>query len=410
MRKKLLFVDDDQNFLASIARRLRHREQEWELVLNTSVSQAFKTIRENEIDVIISDVFMPGTGGMELLEYLKNGVQAHTIPIIMITGRNDAELKRRALSLGAADILNKPIESEELIARLVSSLREKEYLDQITEFNATLVKKVNERTRELVEANKNLEIARQEAELASKAKSIFLNNISHELRTPLNSIIGFSDLLGLKSFPKSEGGEIERELKIINKAGRHLLQLIDDILSFSRFETEKIEIELGRVDIPELVRELDMTLHPLAEKEQDTISYEGDLEGPSLFVDRAKLKQILLNLMNNAIKFTPKGQITFTVIRGKPNKDTINFEISDTGIGMTRDQIDGLFKPFVQGDSSSTRRYGGAGLGLAISKSLAQFLGGDILVESEIGVGSTFTLEIPVIKLDSEEVLTGNGT
>jgi len=217
-------------------------------------------------------------------------------------------------------------------------------------------------------------------------------------------------LLGLKSFPKSEGGEIERELKIINKAGRHLLQLIDDILSFSRFETEKIEIELGRVDIPELVRELDMTLHPLAEKEQDTISYEGDLEGPSLFVDRAKLKQILLNLMNNAIKFTPKGQITFTVIRGKPNKDTINFEISDTGIGMTRDQIDGLFKPFVQGDSSSTRRYGGAGLGLAISKSLAQFLGGDILVESEIGVGSTFTLEIPVIKLDSEEVLTGNGT
>jgi len=360
--------------------------------------------------VIISDVFMPGTGGMELLEYLKNGVQAHTIPIIMITGRNDAELKRRALSLGAADILNKPIESEELIARLVSSLREKEYLDQITEFNATLVKKVNERTRELVEANKNLEIARQEAELASKAKSIFLNNISHELRTPLNSIIGFSDLLGLKSFPKSEGGEIERELKIINKAGRHLLQLIDDILSFSRFETEKIEIELGRVDIPELVRELDMTLHPLAEKEQDTISYEGDLEGPSLFVDRAKLKQILLNLMNNAIKFTPKGQITFTVIRGKPNKDTINFEISDTGIGMTRDQIDGLFKPFVQGDSSSTRRYGGAGLGLAISKSLAQFLGGDILVESEIGVGSTFTLEIPVIKLDSEEVLTGNGT
>ena len=410
MRKKLLFVDDDQNFLASIARRLRHREQEWELVLNTSVSQAFKTIRENEIDVIISDVFMPGTGGMELLEYLKNGVQAPTIPIIMITGRNDAELKRRALSLGAADILNKPIESEELIARLVSSLREKEYLDQITEFNATLVKKVNERTRELVEANKNLEIARQEAELASKAKSIFLNNISHELRTPLNSIIGFSDLLGLKSFPKSEGGEIERELKIINKAGRHLLQLIDDILSFSRFETEKIEIELGRVDIPELVRELDMTLHPLAEKEQDTISYEGDLEGPSLFVDRAKLKQILLNLMNNAIKFTPKGQITFTVIRGKPNKDTINFEISDTGIGMTRDQIDGLFKPFVQGDSSSTRRYGGAGLGLAISKSLAQFLGGDILVESEIGVGSTFTLEIPVIKLDSEEVLTGNGT
>ena len=122
MRKKLLFVDDDQNFLASIARRLRHREQEWELVLNTSVSQAFKTIRENEIDVIISDVFMPGAGGMEFLGFLKEGIHTKTIPIIMITGKNDEELKRRAINLGAVDLLKKPFEPEELIASLVSAL------------------------------------------------------------------------------------------------------------------------------------------------------------------------------------------------------------------------------------------------------------------------------------------------
>ena len=122
MRKKLLFVDDDQNFLASIARRLRHREQEWELVLNTSVSQAFKTIRENEIDVIISDVFMPGAGGMEFLGFFKEGIHTKTIPIIMITGKNDEELKRRAINLGAVDLLKKPFEPEELIASLVSAL------------------------------------------------------------------------------------------------------------------------------------------------------------------------------------------------------------------------------------------------------------------------------------------------
>jgi signal transduction histidine kinase len=402
MRKKLLFVDDDQNFLSGIARSLRHREQEWELILTTSVPKAFQQIRENNIDVIVSDVFMPGTGGMELLEFLKNGIQARTIPIIMITGKNDAELKRRAIELGATDILNKPVEPEELMARLVSSLLQKEYMDQITQFNATLVQKVNKRTRELLDANKNLEKAREEAELASKTKSAFLKNISHELRTPLNTIIGFSEMIEINLINKNEGVEFVPDLKRINVAGRQLLNLIDDILSFSRVETGKMDLDPIHFELSDLLSEIDMIIRPLTKGGEYTITYEGDIEGPKLFADRAKIKQILFNLMKNAINFTHSGHIILTVMRKNLNNGFVSFEISDTGIGMTKKQVEDLFRPFVQGDSSNTRRQRGAGLGLAISKNLAHFLGGDILVESKIDVGSTFTLSIPAMSLGAE--------
>jgi signal transduction histidine kinase len=409
MRKKLLFVDDDQNFLAGIARRLRSREEEWELILTTSAPQAFKKIRENKIDVIVSDVFMPGTGGMELLEYLKNGIQAHTIPIIMITGKNDSGLKRRAIELGAADILNKPIETEELEARLISSLVQKAYLDQMTEFNATLVQKVNERTQELMEANRKLEKPRKEAELANQTKSSFLKNISHELRTPLNTIIGFSEVVESNLIKKNEGLESVQDLKRINKAGKHLLKLIDDILYFSKFETGMMALDQENFELSVLVSEMDMVIRPIAEKKKFKLVYEGDLEGRNLYGDKRKLKQILFNLLENATNFTKKGQITLTALRRDLSKDSIGIEISDTGIGMSQDQIDNLFVPIEQGDSSVTKSHGGTGLGLVISRSLAQFMGGDIFAESKAGVGSTFTLTIPMINVDSERNSTEDG-
>jgi len=408
MKKKLLFVDDDKNFLAGMARLLRPCEQEWELILATSVAQAFQSIRENHIDVIVSDIFMPGTDGMELLKFMKNGTQAHTIPIIMITGQEDVKLKHRAIKLGATDVLSKPIQFEALIARLLSTLLQKEYLDQITKFNATLVQKVNERTRELVEANKKLEIAQQEAELASQTKSIFLRNISHELRTPLNTIIGFSEMIVSKLKKKNEEAEFVPDLKRINLAGRYLLKVIEGVLSFSRIEAGKMELNPVDFGLSDLIGEIDMVVRPMIDKDKLSIMYEGDLEGVGIHADREKIKQILINLMENAIKFTHTGQITLTVLRRKLMKDFISFEISDTGIGMTKKQTENLFEPFSQGDRSAERKYGGAGFGLAVSKSLALFLGGDIWVESKIGVGSTFSLTIPIVSIGSKVEFVGN--
>lgn len=303
MKKKLLFVDDDQNFLAGMARLLRPCEQEWELILATSVPKAFQSIRENNIDVIISDIFMPGTDGMELLKFMKNGTQAHTIPIIMVTGQNDVKLKHRAMKLGATDVLSKPIQFEALIARLLSTLLQKEYLDEITKFNATLVQKVNESTRELVEVNKKLEIAQQEAELASQTKSIFLRNISHELRTPLNTIIGFSDVIVSNLKKKNEVFELVPDLKRINKAGRYLLKVFEDVLSFSRIEAGKMELNQVHFELPELVHEVDLAVRPMIDEEKVSILYEIDLEGIKIHADREKIKKILINLMENAIKY-----------------------------------------------------------------------------------------------------------
>ena len=408
MKKKLLFVDDDQNFLAGMARLLRPCEQEWELILATSVAQAFQSIRENRIDVIVSDIFMPGTDGMELLKFIKNGTQAHTIPIIMITGQDDVKLKHRAIKLGATDVLSKPIQYEALIARLLSTLLQKEYLDHITKFNATLVQRVNEKTRELVEVNEKFEKAQQEAELAKQTKSIFLRNISHELRTPLNTIIGFSEVLELNLNKKNEAVEFVPDLKRINKAGRYLLKTIEGVLDFSKIENGKMKSNQVHFELDKLIGEIDIAVHPLIDEKKLAIFYEGDLEGEKIYSDREKIKQILINLMENAIKFTHTGQITLTVLRRKLMKDFISFEISDTGIGMTKKQTENLFEPFSQGDRSAERKYGGAGFGLAVSKSLALFLGGDIWVESKIGVGSTFSLTIPIVSIGSKVELVGN--
>ncbi len=409
MKKKLLFVDDDQNFLAGMARLLRPCEQEWELILATSVTQAFKRIRENNIDVIISDIFMPGTDGMELLKFIKNGTQAHTIPIIMITGQHDVKLKHRAIKLGATDVLSKPIQFEALIARLLSALLQKDYLDQILKFNEILIQKVNERTRELVKMNEKLVIAQEEAELASQTKSIFLRNISHELRTPLSTIIGFSEVIKNKLQKKNEAHEFVPDLNRINHAGRYLLRVIEGVLSFSRIEAGKMKLNPVHFELPELVSEVDEAVRPMIDKDKLSILYEGDLEGPKIHADREKIKQILINLMENAIKFTHTGQITLTVLRRKLKKDFISFEISDTGIGMTKKQVENLFIPFLQGDPTAERKYGGAGFGLAICKSLALFLGGDIWVESKIGVGSTFNLTIPIAAIGTNVELIGNG-
>jgi two-component system, sensor histidine kinase and response regulator len=185
------------------------------------------------------------------------------------------------------------------------------------------------------------------------------------------------------------------------------LKIIEGVLDFSRIETGKMKLNQVHFGLDKLIGEIDIAVQPLIDEEKLAIFYEGDLEGTKIYSDREKIKQILLNLMENAIKFTDKGQITLTVLRKKLKNDFISFEISDTGAGMTEKQVEGLFEPFSQGDSSVERRYRGVGFGLAISKSLAHFLGGDIWVESKIGVGSTFNLTIPVINVGSRTEFVG---
>ncbi|RKZ45169.1 MAG: hybrid sensor histidine kinase/response regulator, partial [Gammaproteobacteria bacterium] len=218
---------------------------------------------------------------------------------------------------------------------------------------------------------------------------------SHELRTPLNAIIGYSEMLQETAKDLDlKPDDFTPDLEKIQGAGKHLLELIREVLDFSKIEAGKMDCFLETFDLDTVLNEIVATIQPLAEKKANTLTVAFDELLGDMHTDLTKLRQMLLNLMSNAVKFTNKGNIRIEV---KHDGEWVSFYVIDNGIGMTIEQQKTLFEPFTQGDSSMTRRYGGTGLGLTITQKFAQLLGGTLWVESEFGQGSTFVLSLPII-------------
>jgi GAF domain-containing protein/DNA-binding response OmpR family regulator len=234
-------------------------------------------------------------------------------------------------------------------------------------------------------------------EEASRHKSDFLASMSHELRTPLNAVIGYSEMLQEELEDLGQDGLVP-DVEKINAAGRHLLALINDILDLSKIEAGKMDLFVEAVDVAALVGDVTTTVKPLIEKNANTLVVDVAAEVGDMQTDATKLRQILFNLLSNAAKFTDHGTITLTVNRQPAATDTrpetLIFAVSDTGIGMTEEQLGRLFQAFSQADASTSRRYGGTGLGLALVRHLSRMLGGDVAVTSTAGVGSTFTVDL----------------
>jgi CheY-like chemotaxis protein/nitrogen-specific signal transduction histidine kinase len=248
---------------------------------------------------------------------------------------------------------------------------------------------------EIQSRDAELTIAKEAAEEASRAKSSFLANMSHELRTPLNAIIGYSEMLQEEAEDRGVP-ELGADLRKVHGAGRHLLALINDILDLSKIESGKMELLLETFDVRSLLEDVESTIHPLVEKNHNTLIVSGATEAGAMHADVTRLRQVLFNLLSNACKFTEGGTIRLEVSRKRRELgDDMVFRLSDTGIGMTPEQQSRLFEAFMQADASTSRRFGGTGLGLAISRRFCQMMGGDVTVSSALGQGSTFTVTLP---------------
>lgn len=266
---------------------------------------------------------------------------------------------------------------------------------EIVALNASLQERVDASTHELQVTNQRLAAAAIEARLANQAKSRFLANMSHELRTPLNAIIGYSEMLQEED-GVAQTAESAADLERIKVAARHLLSLIDNILDLSKIEAGKVELQVEAVDIADVVKQVQSTISPLVDKHNNQFIVNVPEGIGPMRSDAVRLRQVIINLLGNAFKFTNHGTVSLGVSRVmRDHIEWIEFEIRDTGIGMTKEQAAKLFEPFMQADNSTTRRFGGTGLGLAISKNICNLLGGDIVVSSASGSGSTFTVRLP---------------
>lgn len=274
------------------------------------------------------------------------------------------------------------VRNAEIVIRKQGEEREG-YLHEIESINTNL----DEYSRELASA-------RDQALDASKAKSAFLANMSHELRTPLNAIIGYSEMMAEEM--KTEGRKSDAsDLTKINQAGNHLLSVINDILDLSKIEAGHMELHLAELDLNATIENIIETITPLAEKGNNRISVNIADDITSMYTDLSRLRQVLLNLLGNACKFTQDGLIELVIRRKADDPDMLVFTVTDSGVGMDTEHLEHIFEAFKQADSSSTREFGGTGLGLTISRRFCEMLGGSIQARNGIDQGAVFSVILP---------------
>jgi signal transduction histidine kinase len=266
--------------------------------------------------------------------------------------------------------------------------------EQLRVASDELQMRVQSATAELATQNELLRRQAIELEQASRLKSQFLANMSHEFRTPLNAILGYTHML-LQGVAGDLLPAVKRQLQRIDSNGRHLMTIINEILDITRIEAGKMPMQLSEFNLNELVPEVMTELDPVISRSKLTVAPKLSPDLPSIYSDRQKVKQIIVNLLSNALKFTHEGGIRITV-GYSPAERTASVAVADTGIGISPENHEKIFEDFRQVDDSPSRQYGGTGLGLAICRRLATALGGRIILESTMGVGSTFTLTVPV--------------
>jgi signal transduction histidine kinase/EAL domain-containing protein (putative c-di-GMP-specific phosphodiesterase class I) len=367
---RILIVDDMATNRALLKAALASDAHE--IVEAADGLSALEILKTDAFDCILLDQLMPGMSGLEVLKRIRVDHPLFAMPVIFVTSLYDTEVVLEALRHGADDYISKPFEFEVLHARVSAHILRKQLGDELRQ-------------------------AKEEADRANRAKSEYLSFITHELRTPLTGILGFSGLLESKLVDTADSDNVEFT-KLITESGKHLLQLINQLLDLAKIEAREMKVDVAEFNASDILEFAGNTTQSLVKLAGNTLAIEIEGETGTMQSDQFRLQQVLLNLVGNAIKFTEQGRITLGLRRlSEKDGDWLVFTVRDTGIGMKPEECTNLFQPYTQANREIWKRYGGTGLGLAISQNITELLGGNITVDSEKGRGTVFTVMLPAV-------------